>query len=120
MLDDRHIGIVWYPKPQVCQSIVVDGSEVLIEGTFRHKACDRMSGSPHGFQGLTCSMCAAIPNEDDFRKRVIREDKSVVKRGSRTTAAGIRVGYLSHRELSRHNRDVSKKFRLKRLQHSIA
>ena len=79
LLNDCHVGHVWYPKPHVVESISLDGSEVQIQSTICHKSFYRLSRLPHGFQGLTCSMCATIPNEDDFKKRVVREDTSIVK-----------------------------------------
>ena len=40
-----------------------------------------------------------------------------MKKGSRSTSGGIRVGYLSITELSHHSRDVTRKLRLEKLQH---
>lgn len=47
-----------------------------------------------------------IPKQNDFKKRVIREDQAIEKRGSRTTGAGKRVSYLTIPELVRHGRDM--------------
>jgi hypothetical protein len=60
-------------------------------------------------------MCSAIPLENDFRKRVLREDIAFQKRGTRNTGAGRRVGYLSNYELARHNYDMSRKLNMEKV-----
>ena len=77
-----------------------------------------MSNEP--WPHLTCSMCATIPCLTDFRLRVMREDKSIEKRGTRSTDGGRRLGYLSFPELTTHSKLVSKKLRSERLFHWAA
>ena len=62
-------------------------------------------------------MYATIPFETDFRLRVMKEDKSIIKQGTRTTEFGIRVGYLSLPKLTSHSKTVSKKLKIERLYH---
>jgi hypothetical protein len=119
LLEDRHVGVSWHPEPHVEASVSVRDTEVQVQGTFRHKKCRRVSLFVGGFPNLTCPSCAEIPLECDFRQRVVREDKSIVKRGLRTTSSGMRVGYLSMNELLRHSRYVARKYRFERLQHWV-
>ena len=60
-------------------------------------------------------MCSQIPHENDFRMRIQREDHNLVKRGYRSTAGGIRLGYLSVSEVSKYAKELSKKSRLQKL-----
>lgn len=62
-------------------------------------------------------MCAHIPQENDFKKRVFREDLSIDKKGSRTTSGGRRVGCLTIVEFVRHGEDMRKKLTLEKLNH---
>ena len=75
LLDDRHVGALWYPEPHATASFLVDEVEVLVRGTFCHRDCHRLSGSIGGFLNFICSMYEQIPRQDDFRKRVVREAK---------------------------------------------
>ncbi len=60
----------------VIKSLVKVGPSVC--GAFRHRECVRFSSSGEPFQNLTCSVCARIPQEKDFRMRVVREDRSFI------------------------------------------
>jgi hypothetical protein len=66
----------------------VEGELKKICGAFRHRECVRFSSSGELFPNLTCSVCARIPHKMDFRMRVVREDRSLVKRGSRCIGLG--------------------------------
>ena len=48
---------------------------------------------------------------------MVREERALEKRGSRGTATGRRVGYLSALELSAHSRLLAKKHRKERFRH---
>ena len=87
---------------------------VKVSGAFQHVECVRFCTDGKGFQDLTCSMCAQIPQENDFKKKVLREDRAIKKRGSRTTCGGRRVGYLTVAELVRHGMYMRKKLRLEK------
>lgn len=70
--------------------------------------CYRLSRSDEKFQSITCSMCALIPREGDIKRCVVREKQVLLKRGFRTIATGIQVGYLGLLEIIRHCKDVSR------------
>ena len=90
---------------------------MTVGGAFQHRKCNRISMPMELFQYLTCSMCAEIPLENNFRMRVRREDQALVKRGHCSTTNGIRLGYLFALEVSMHTRFVSKNLRLENLHH---
>ena len=94
LLEDRHLGVDWYLEPHLNAYVRFYDHDIEVHGTFRHRMCCRVSSSVEGFPDLTCNFCAEIPRLVGFRLSVIREDKSIVKRGSRTSFGGIRVGYL--------------------------
>ena len=96
LLNDLHPGVSWYVEPHLNAVVFVNGISVSVTGTFRHKNCMRLSVSGAPFPNLTCSMCACIPVQDDFKRRVRREDRSLVKRGHQTPGSGIRpIGFRS-------------------------
>jgi len=72
-----------------------------------------------GFLNLTYSKCAQIPHENDFTKRVVREDRTLNKRGTRPAARGRRIGYFIVAKLVCHGRDIRKKLRLEKLTTSL-
>lgn len=115
LLNDVVPGVLWYPEPYVDAIIHVNEKSVLVKGTFRHRQCSRISMSGSPFPNLTCSMCDQIPGCTDFRLRVVREERSLEKRGERTTGGGRRVGYLQSLELSGQSRVLAKKYRLEKL-----
>ena len=98
-------------------SLSLDGQCLKIIGTFRHRNCHRVSINSEPWTNLTCSICATIPFENDFRLWIMKEDKSIIKRGTKTTKFGMRIGYLSLLELTSHSRTVSKKLKTERLYH---
>ena len=115
LINDPHSGVEWYPEPHLRVDVQICGVVVHVNGTFRHRKCVRMAMGLEPFPDLTCPMCAQIPRENDFRMRIKREDQALVKRGHRTTAGGIRLGYLGVYEVSKHTRELSTKYRLEKL-----
>ena len=65
--------------------------------------CRKMSILGHPFDNMTCSMYDTMLQENDFRKRVLREDSNPKKRGTRGTCAGRKLGYLYVFELVAHS-----------------
>jgi hypothetical protein len=100
LLLDLHPGGSWIAEPETKGKVDMGARETkIIEGCFRHKDCKRvlMSGAP--FDDLTCTRCAQIPQEVDFRHRIIREELSLEKRGTRSSAGGRRLGFMQSHEL---------------------
>ena len=116
LLNDPHCGSEWYPEPHLNAVVQVGGQTENIRGAFRHKKCNRLSKTTVSFPNLTCPNCAPIPRLNDFRIRVVREDRALLKRGHRSTASGIRLDYLNTVEISKHTRNLAKKFRFMKLQ----
>jgi hypothetical protein len=86
MLQDTMPGVTWIPEPQT-QAVFNDkGVSVAITGCFRHKLCMRLSVSGKPFADCSCAHCCTIPQESDFHMRVVREDLSLDKRGTRSTS----------------------------------
>jgi hypothetical protein len=56
-------------------------------------------------------------NETDFRLRVLREGRALVKRGSRDTRLGCRIDYLSPQELGGHSRLLARWLKEERALH---
>jgi len=115
LLNDRHCGIDWYLEPHLSAKIQVKGRVVKVNGGFWHRKYSCMSMAEEPFKNLTCSICALIPLQNDFKMRIIREDFVVTKRGHRSTTSGIRLGYLSTYKVNKHTRNMSKQLRLKKL-----
>jgi len=120
LLNDPHSGVEWYPEPHLVATVQVGIDVVQMSGSFRSRKCRRVSMSLQPFTNLTCPACAQIPRENDFRMRIWREDHALVKRGHRSTAGGIRLGYLSVHEVSKHMREMSTKYRIEKLHHCHA
>ena len=120
LLNDRHCGVLWYPEPHLRAKIDIQGQAVLVSGAFCDIHCSRLSVSREPFPNLTCSMYALIPVQNDFRMRIRREEHALIKRGHRSAASGIRLGYLSAVEVCKHTRSLSRKLRLEKLHYSHA
>lgn len=120
LLNDLHVGGVWYPEPHITATFIRNDEVVKINGTFKHKSYMRVDKSGKGFLGLSCSMCSDIPLQMDFQKRIVREDHSAEKRGSRTIGARRRLGYLSMLELAKHAQDMRKKLQSEKWLHQAA
>jgi len=84
--------------------------EYKIDGCFRHRDCPWISNFGELFNNLTCDACSQIPQEIDFRKKVVQEDVAIVKRGAKGVRFGRRLKYLSIHELSAHDRAICKKY----------
>jgi hypothetical protein len=120
LVNDAHPGKNWFAEPCLRGEVMLEGGLLTVEGAFRHRNCLRISASDDGFENLTCTKCASIPSEDDFRMRVLREDRAIEKRGTRSTGSGRRVGYLHMLEVNSHSRQLSQKFRRERSLHWAA
>ena len=55
----------------------------------------------------------------DFRLRVVKEGRALIKRGLRDMGSGRWIDYLSARELTCHNRTLARKFREEKSIHWI-
>jgi hypothetical protein len=86
LLNDPYVGATWYHEPSLKAVVAYQNREVVVNGTFRHVMCRRISISNEPFSNLTCSMCKGLVHEGDFRKRVMREEKSIDKPGVRETS----------------------------------
>ena len=117
LLDDPYCGVHWYSEPHLTAVVHIRGQIQNIRGSFRHRNCNRLSVTAEPFTNLTCPNFALIPHQTDFRMRIRREDRALVKRGHHSTALGIRLDYLSTSEISRHSRQLSFKFRLMKLRY---
>jgi hypothetical protein len=62
------------------------------------------------FDNLTCSICSGIPQEGDFKLRVLREDSAPEKRGSWDIGQGRRLEYLSVFELEKYLKVMNREF----------
>ena len=120
LLNDLHVGLVWYPEPHLIASFTTRSKVIKINGTFRHISCIRVDKSGKGFPNFSCRMCSSIPQENDFYKRVVREGLSVEKRGSRSTGTGRRLAYLSILELAGHGRNLRRELKSQKLLHRSA
>jgi hypothetical protein len=110
LLNYPHRGANWVPEPHTAAEINISGKIIKIKGTFRHDQCRRVSTSGQAFDNLTCSICSGIPQEGEFRLRVLREDSAPEKRGSRDTGQGRRLEYLSVFELGKRLKVVNREF----------
>ena len=100
LLNDMHVGGNWIVEPKTKGTIQSKTGDVVhVHGCFRHVSCKKISLTGEPFTDLTCSKCVRIPQEVDFRLRVIREEASLDKRGTRSTGQGRRFGYLQYLEL---------------------
>lgn len=86
LLDDPHTGGEWYPEPHLITIVDVQGQIENVRGAFRSKKCAHLSVTAKPFPNLTCKNCTLIPFHHDFRMRVKREDRALLKRGQCSTA----------------------------------
>jgi len=117
LLEDHMSGGNWFSEPHLVATVTVNRAAVYINGAFRHKDCAEFAPTTSGFTNLTCSKCTQIPQENDFTKRVVIEDRALDKRGTRTIGGGRRIEYLTVAELVCHGRDMRKKLRSEALNH---
>ena len=73
----------------------------------------------HGktFLEFTCSYCMGIEQANDFRLKVQREGRALVKRGSKDIQLGRRIGYLQGTELASRSEMLGKKYREENARH---
>jgi hypothetical protein len=65
---DLHPRGSWIDEPETKGKVDMGARETkIIEGCFSHKDCKRVSMSGAPFDDLTCTRCARIPQEVDFR-----------------------------------------------------
>jgi hypothetical protein len=91
---DQKQGANWSCEPYLEVEIDFEGQLIVIDGCFRHRACQRFDVSLEGYADFTCKLCACIPQEPDFRGRIRREHEAEEKRGRRDTGQGRRLDYL--------------------------
>jgi hypothetical protein len=117
LLHDPHKDKQWICEPETRVDFS-DGKDVRsVKGCFRHVKCHRLSTSRKPFPNFTFSECEGIPGKGDFKKRVLRESRNILKRGKRTISTGIRIGYLSTIELGVYSRILMKRFRDEKAMH---
>jgi hypothetical protein len=58
LLQDPSPGASWIPKPYAVGEVDYNGASIIVEGTFRHKECTRVSTSETPFPELTCLLWA--------------------------------------------------------------
>jgi hypothetical protein len=95
LVNNPHLEGNWYPESATKAGFNVGDELFDISGSFRHVKCLRVSVSGEAFTNFTCSFCARIPKEDDFRKRYFRDSKALEKRGTCGPACSRRLNYLS-------------------------
>lgn len=64
-------SVNWVPEPYTTGVVECLGTIREICGTFRHVSCSRVSVCEIPFIDLMCGKCALIPQEGDFRMRVL-------------------------------------------------
>jgi hypothetical protein len=70
LLQDPNLGASWIPKPSTVGEVDYNSASIIVEDNFRHKECMRVLTLGTPFPELTCSLCAQIPQEKDFRNRI--------------------------------------------------
>ena len=117
LLDDPKPGALWAAEPTTSATFSCADEEVVVAGCFRHSACKWVSGCGEPFANFTYAACSKIVQENDFRLRVMKEGRALVKRGSRDIGSGRRIDYLSIRELAGNSRRLATKYREERALH---
>ena len=67
---------------------------VVVNGTFQHHRCSRFSVTGMSCINLTCSYCGPMLQSGDLRMRVVRENTSLEKRGSKGIGLGRHLRHL--------------------------
>ena len=111
LLNDPKPGGVWVTEPITSADFIFNNKKMVVSGCFRHISCKRLSLTGEPFPNLMCANCEGIVHATDFRLRVYREGRALVKRGARNTYIGRRVDYLSSQELATHSDALAKKYR---------
>ena len=110
ILNDPKPGALWVAEPSTTADFLYKNKQVIITGCFRHVSCKRLSVTGQAFLDFMCSMCSELVHATDFRLRVIREGRALVKRGFRDTQIGRRVDLLSSKELVVHSHQLARKY----------
>lgn len=110
---------MWVSQPTTSADFIFNNQNLVVTGCFRHVSCKRLSLTGEPFRNLMCSSCEGIVHATDFRLRVYREGRALVKRGSRDTHTSRRVDYLSCRELATHCRQLARKYREEKTIHCL-
>jgi hypothetical protein len=76
--------------------------------------------SGFGFFNFVCYVCSTISLENDLKRKVLREERNLDKRGTRSTGGGRRIGYLQISEFAKHNRELSRKLKYEKFLHLAA
>ncbi len=71
LLQDPLLGFAWIPKFQSKVEQNLGSLKYKIDGYFRHKNCKRLLTFGEPFTNLTCATCFQIPQEPNFRKKVV-------------------------------------------------
>ena len=119
LLNDPKPGLMWVCEPSTIAEFVYNDEIVVVKGCFRHVKCKRLSATGEPFSNFICGDCSEIVRTTDFRLRVLREGRALVKRGSRDTESGRRVDYLSSLELAAHSRKLAQKYRVEKAMHWV-
>ena len=85
-------------EPYTKVGVMYEMHECVIDGSFHHFSCKRVSKVKELFHNLTCEKCFEIPKCNDFLMRVYREHRNKVKRGNQRTGEGRRLDYLTQEE----------------------
>ena len=115
--NDSKIGSVWMAELSTTADFVFRGQLVLIRGCFRHVQCKRLCATGEPFTNFICSNCMEIEQANDFKLRVQREGRALVKRGRRDIQQGRRIGYLQITELASQSRTLGRKYHDEKARH---
>jgi hypothetical protein len=106
------------PEPYVIALFECSGVLKHIIGTFRHRKCSTLSLASAPFTNFTCAAYSRIPQEMDFRMRIMREQTTHEERGDRDTRFGRRLGHLSVLELAKHSQNITKQWHAEHQAHA--
>jgi hypothetical protein len=117
LVNDPKPGSLWIAEPNTTADFVFKGEAVVVKGCFRHVQCKRLNGTGEPFTNFTCSYCIEIEQATDFRLRVLREGRALIKRGCRHTQSRRRIDYLQRTEVAEQSRTLAKKHREEKARH---
>jgi len=110
LLNDPKVRALWVSEPNIAADFGYKNNRVVITGCFQHVGCKRLSAIGEPFPNFICSNCSKIEHKTDFRLRVMREGRALVKRGFRNRYLGRRVDYLSSQRLAAQSRQLARKY----------
>ena len=111
LLNDPKPGALWSAKPNTSAEFIYKNKKVVVTGCFQHVHCKWLTFTGTPYTNFSCDKCSELVLAKDFRFRVLREGRALVKQGLRGTECGRRVDYLSSTKLAAHSRQLAKKFR---------